>query len=155
MPRKSTPSMPQTPKPKRRGPIEKAKTPELAPSPVTVHLAAADSEEDGDDGDADGFVDATAAVVNSDGAFGQFIKDLAAKEHGGDIKKAIQSLRLSKSTMKTYNYEFREFNRSIFAKAGLAFVADDFAGQVAAIKEFVRADEVRVSEYLYYIIVHV
>lgn len=80
-----------------------------------------DSEEDdgvGDDSDDNERVPIQQSLLR-DGPAGQALVRLAQENYGGDIKAALADMRLSKSTLKTYSYEWREFTRNVFSLGGL------------------------------------
>ena len=95
-----------------------------------------DDEDDDDDGDA--FIDPGKKVAKEDGLIRVLLKKMAEEKFDGDMKAALKSLRLSSTTMKTYNYEWRKWTQFIFSKAGLPWEQDKIAEQVAALKAFIQ-----------------
>lgn len=124
-----------------------AKAAKKGPAPLPTAAAAPEpaddacereeeDDDDEDDEDGDAFIDPGKKVAKEDGLIRVLLKKMAEDKFGGDMKEALKSLRLSSTTMKTYNYEWRKWTQFIFSKAELPW-QDKIAEQVAVLKGFI------------------
>lgn len=120
--------------------LPKAASPEAAAA-ANGHVIDLENDDDDIDEDDNNFMNVASdgkKLAKHDSLIRQLLTQLAGSEADADIKAALKGIRLSKSTMKTYNYEWREWTRFIFPKAELAWSDTQKPDQqVAALKAYI------------------